>query len=121
MVSNCRLQFTPNTGAEVNAIGLRQLHLLGLSEGDLSACHDEVSAAGRSLLRSAGTFQATLSLGSTVVDTTMSVFHDIDDCLLSWYDARALRIIPDTYPKQISSLQRSKDSTSEDCRIEEAL
>ena len=51
----------------------------------------------------------------------MSVFHDIDDCLLSWYDARALRIIPDTYPKQISSLQRSKDSTSEDCRIEEAL
>ena len=51
----------------------------------------------------------------------MSVFHDIDDCLLSWYDARALRINPDTYPKQISSLQRSKDSTSEDCRIEEAL
>ena len=83
VVSNCRLQFTPDTGAEVNAIGLRQLHLLGLSEGNLSACHDEVSAAGRTLLRSAGMFQATLSLGSTDVDTTMSVFHDIDDCLLS--------------------------------------
>ena len=106
MATRCRLQFTPDTGAEVTAIGLRHLRLLGLSISDLSRCQEEVLAADRGRLRPVGVFDATLTLGTATTDTTLRVFHDVDDALLSWYDARALRLIPDTYPQQISSLRR---------------
>ena len=84
LISNCRLHFTPDTGAEVNAIGLQHLHLLGLGKGNLSKCQNEVSTADRSLLHSGSMYKARLTLGSAAVNNTISVFHDINDCLLSW-------------------------------------
>ena len=90
LLSNCRLQFMPDIWAEVNAIGLQHLLFLDLGKGNLSKCQDEVSNADRSLLHPVGMLKTRLTFGSAAVNTTISVFHDIDDCLLSWYDARAL-------------------------------
>ncbi|MPC26222.1 hypothetical protein E2C01_019357 [Portunus trituberculatus] len=109
VVGRVKLCFTPDTGAEANVIGLRQLRL-SLSKSDLSACQDEVLAANRSRLSPVGSFKATLTLGDASVDTVISVFRGVDDSLLSWYDFRHLRLIPDDYPKQISAL-RSKETT----------
>ena len=84
--------------------GLSQLRCLSLSENDLFVCQDEVLAANRAQLSPIGLFKATLTLGEASVDTTISVFPGVDDALLSWYDSRALHIIPDGYPKRISAV-----------------
>lgn len=114
IASNCRLQFTPDTGAEVNAIGLRQLQLLGISESELSRCQEEVLAANKNRLSPVGSFNATLTLGEATVDTNINVFRGVDDALLSWYDSRALRIIPAHYPQQISAVRRSAETSQEE-------
>ena len=118
-----KLHFTPDTGAEANVIGLSQLRRLGLNKRDLSACQDEVFAANRSRLSPVGSFKATFTLGEASVDTVISVFRGVDDALLSWYDSRHLRLIPNDYPKQISAV-RSIDtprvhSSTGDSRREE--
>ncbi|MPC42607.1 hypothetical protein E2C01_036230 [Portunus trituberculatus] len=51
------LQFTPDIGTEVTAIGLWQHRLLGLSEGNLSRCQEEVTTAGKKRLNNAGKFR----------------------------------------------------------------
>ena len=58
--------------------------------------------ANHSKLTPLGSFRATLSLEDASTDTTVDVFREIDDALLSWYDTQALRIIPRDYPKQIN-------------------
>ncbi|KAG0721036.1 Retrovirus-related Pol polyprotein from transposon opus [Chionoecetes opilio] len=110
ITGQCKLQFTPDTGAEANVIGLSQLRCLGLSESDLSNCQDEVLAANKSRLSPVGSFKATLTLGEATVNTTIGVFWGVDDALLSWYDSRALHIIPEDYPKQISAVRCNETS-----------
>lgn len=85
----------------MNAIGLPQLRLPGQSEGDLFSCQEEVLTADEGRLCPEGSFRTTLTLGTTAVDPTTCVFHHIDDALLSWYGARAVRLIP-TLPQQLS-------------------
>ncbi|MPC76480.1 hypothetical protein E2C01_070894 [Portunus trituberculatus] len=72
VAAHCKLHFTPDNGAEVTAIGLRQLHLLGLSEGNLSRCQEVVMTAGKKRLNNAGKFRSTLTLGTAVVDTNIN-------------------------------------------------
>ena len=114
---NRPLIYTPDTGAETTAIEMSQIGKLGLSESDLSPCTGEcVFAANNVILTPKGSIEAVLSLGTKSVVTTIEVFQELDDALMSWYNARALQVIPEHYSGQISAITTRVNGTKD--RIE---
>lgn len=87
--------FTPDTGAETTAIGVPQLVKAGIPEQELSQGVEEcVFAVNNEKFTLKGSFEAILSLGRKSAVTTIEVFQELDDVLMSWHDANALQIIP---------------------------
>ena len=67
------LAWVPDTGSDVDAIGLNQLDQLGGFPENLSVDEDIVTGANGQELRSLGKIDTTLQLDETTHDTTVHV------------------------------------------------
>jgi len=92
------LSWIPDTGSDVDAIGLHQLSLLGGFPENLHPDGDIVTGANNQQLESAGQISATLTLGDHAHITTIHVYPELSDALLSRDSLRALGLLPSGWP-----------------------
>ena len=77
------LAWVPDTGSDVDAIGLNQLDQLGGFLENLSVDEDIVTGANGQEFRSLGKIDTTLQLDETTHDTTVHVYEELTDALSS--------------------------------------
>ena len=92
------LAWVPDTGSDVDAIGLNQLDQLGGFPENLSVDEDIVTGANGQELRSLGKIDTTLQLDETTHDTTVHVYEELTDALLSRRTLMALGVLPSDWP-----------------------
>ena len=92
------MQWLPDTGSDIDAIGLNQLSFLGDFPENLKADTDIIHAANGTALHSLGRIEATLTLGSVSHTTTIHVYRDLDEALLSRSSLCALNLLPASWP-----------------------
>ena len=95
------LMWTPDTGAEVSVIGMKEAERIGIDASHLTPPADSLLAAGGHQLECAGTFSCQLTLGQRQTSTTVTVVTGLHAALLSWYDSIAVGIISPDFPRQI--------------------
>jgi len=105
--SGTPLRWVPDTGSDVDAIGVSHLTTLGGFPENLDVDHDVVSTANGHALVNIGKITATLSVNEVEHTTTLRVYEDLDEALLSCSSLRALGILPANWP-QISRVQSGK-------------
>ena len=81
--SSTVLAWVPDTGSDVDAIGLNQLDQLGGFPENLSVDKDIVTGASGQELRSLGKIDTTLQLDETTHDTPVHMYEELTDALLS--------------------------------------
>ncbi|XP_065182282.1 uncharacterized protein LOC135812991 [Sycon ciliatum] len=96
------LEWIPDTGSDIDAIGVDQLAHLGGFVENLATDHDNVHAANGERLVSAGKISATLTIGSLKHDSTIHVYRGLREPLLSRQSLYALGLLPDGWPKQVA-------------------
>ena len=101
------LQWIPDTGSDIDAIGIRQLSAIGDFTENLATDLDDVRTASGDQLVSVGTIDATLTAGSSSHNTIIHVYKGLDDALLSRQSLRALGFIPPDWPKQVARIAQS--------------
>ena len=112
-----RVDWVPDTGSDVDAVGPRQLSLLGGFPENLDEDNDVVTSASGERLSSLGCIKAKLAVGDVTHDTTIHVFEHLQDALMSRQSLRALGYLPLDWPKQICRTSLSPQGmTSVDCR-----
>ena len=92
------MQWLPDTGSDIDAIRLNQLSFLGDFPENLKADTDIVRSANGTALHSLGRIEATLTLGSVSHTTTIHVYRDLDEALLSRSSLCALNLLPASWP-----------------------
>ena len=113
------LKWIPDTGSDIDAIGVRQLsHLGGLIE-NLDSDPDVVYAANGQRLVSAGRISATLRIGSSRHTSMIHIYHGLEDPLLSRQSLCALGLLPPNWPKQISRVSGTVPQTPSRSELEE--
>ena len=91
----------PDSGSDVDAMGTRQLkHIGGLVE-NICPVTDIVTSVNGERLKSVRKIAATLSAGSISHTTTIHVYDDLSDALLSRTSLAALGFLPENWPKQM--------------------
>ena len=95
------LQWIPDTGSDVDAIGIRQLKHLGGFLENIDVDEAVVFSASGSPLENAGCISATLKLGPATHSTVLHVFYGLDDALLSRDSLKALKVLPRDWPHHV--------------------
>ena len=110
---------TPDSGAEITVMSADTAHILGVKDNALSRPPSfDVTAANGQPMRCIGTFKVIIRLDGRAVEDTVYVFNESQGCLLAWYTAQKLGILPDHYPRpaplstQHSQPQCSKKTSS---------
>ena len=85
-------------GSDIDTIGLNQLSSLGDFPENLKADTDTVHAGNGTALHSLGRIEATLTLGSVSHTTTIHVYRDLEEVLLSPSSLCALKLWPASWP-----------------------
>ena len=75
------LDWVPDTGSDVDAMGTRQLKHIGGFVENISPDTDIVTSVNDERLKSVGRIAATLSAGSISHTTTIHVYDDLSDAL----------------------------------------
>ena len=99
--NECKLEATPDTGAEMSVIGTEQAQKLGANVDNLKPSSHKLYAADRKKLTCLGVIPVTLKLGEQTTDANLVVVSEIKGFLLSWYHAKELKILPECFPEQI--------------------
>ena len=102
--------WVPDTGSDVDAIGRSHLAALGGYTENLATDPDIVSAANGVSLSNLGKIDATLSVADRHHTTTIHVYEDLDEPLLSHNSLRALGLLPASWPR-VSQLKSSPSQT----------
>eukprot|EP00117_Sycon_ciliatum_P020010 scpid17310/ scgid17953/ len=105
------LRWLPDTGSDVDAIGLAHLSTLGEFPENLPADRDVVCTANGSALTSLGKLNATLTLGSATHSTVVHVYDSLDEALLSRNSLSALNLLPAAWPS-VSVQSLSADTST---------
>ena len=95
------LDWVPDTGSDVDAMGTRQLKGIGGFVENISPGMDIVTSLNGKHLKSVGKIAATLSAGSISHTTTIHVCDDLSDALLSRTSLDALGFLRENWPKQM--------------------
>ena len=111
----CPLTWLPDTGSNVNAIGLRHLSALGGAPADLSQDVDTVYTADGRSLSSLGKVSATLFAGSARHPTTIHVYDGLTDALLSKASLAALGYLPQGWPQHVRRTAQAPPQAEVDC------
>ena len=105
------LRWLPDTGSDIDAIGLAHLSLLGGFPENLPVDKDVVCTANGMPLTSLGKIKADLTLGSVRHATTLHVYADLDEPLLSRDSLCALNLLPASWPSlSVRSVSVQPDS-----------
>lgn len=100
------LPWVPDTGSDVDAIGVDHLTHLGGHPENLADDFDDVMTADGRTLSALGQIQCTLSVGEVSHTTSLHVYGGLSDALLSRRSLEALGFLPEGWP-QVASLSRS--------------
>ena len=113
------IDWIPDTGSDVDAIGLQHLELLGGFPENLATDYDVVTGVNGQRLESAGQIHSSLAIGAKSYDTTIHVYPDLSDALLSRTSLLALGLLPANWPS-ISrvEIQPAQDRTADEIRTE---
>ena len=96
--SSTVLAWVPDTGSDVDAIGLNQLDQLGGFRENLSVDEDIVTGDNGQETRSLNKIDTTLQLDETTHDTAGHVYEELTDALLSRRTLIALGVLPSDWP-----------------------
>ena len=103
-----KLLCLPDTGSDVDAIGLQHLSKIDGFIQNLAEDTDTVLAANGVQLQSVGQIRATLTVGHASCETTIHVYDawydGLSDALLSCDTLRSLGFLPAGWPTQIRCL-----------------
>ena len=103
------LRWLPDTGSDVDPIGLRHLSALGGNLADLTRDPDTVCTADGRSLTSLGRFRATLFMTTTHHTPTVHVYDGLTDALLSRTSLAAMGYLPEGWPQQIRRTTSDRD------------
>ncbi|XP_065195262.1 uncharacterized protein K02A2.6-like [Sycon ciliatum] len=92
------INWIPDSGSDVDAIGLRHLDLLGGFPENLAEDPDVVTGVNGQPLVSVGQISSSLGLGSKTHRTTIHVYSELSDALLSRTSLCALGLLPPNWP-----------------------
>ena len=92
------VEWIPDTGSDVDAIGLHHLQLLGGFPENLADDYDIVTGVNGQQLTSVGQIRSSLVLGPKIHHTTLHVYPDQSDALLSRTSLTALGLLPNGWP-----------------------
>ena len=108
---SAKLKALPDSGADVTT-----LKQLGEDVNNLlSSQQDNAYSVDGSCLRSVGQMIIQITLGEVTISETLHIFPTIPrGMLISWKTAQKLRILPESYPKQIFATMSKTDVTAED-------
>ena len=98
------MRWIPDTGSDIDAIGIRQLANIGGFTENLDTDPDDVRTASGDSLKSVGRINVTLTAGSASHNSTIHVYEGLDDALLSRQSLSALGFIPPDWPKQVARM-----------------
>ena len=109
---SCTLEWLPDTGSDVDAIGASHLRRLGGSVADLEPDPDHVVAVNGQPLTSLGTVPARV-VARDVTHTTvrLHVYDELSSALLSRSSLKALCFLPPNWPQIASVTQGTSRST----------
>ena len=109
------LEWTPDTGSDVDAVGVRQFTQIGGHLDKLDADSDSVFSATGEKLKSLGTTKAHLSVGEMSHSTLLHVYSGLNDALLSRSSLLTLGFLPEGWPRvraiRSGTTQKSPDQT----------
>ena len=95
------LAWIPDTGSDVDAIGLKQLRAIGGDKERLVEDEDDVRSANGERLKSVGKISANLSTEAAESDSTIHVYEGLSDALLSQSSLQALGFLPPGWPGKL--------------------
>ena len=110
------LSWIPDTGSDIDAIGVQHLTELGGFVENLAGDSEEVLTANGEPLQSVGTIGATLSVGAKAHSTTIHVYAGLEDALLSRESLQALGFLPSDWPQQIARVSSTSPPDPESVR-----
>ena len=108
------LDWIPDTGSDVDAVGVSQITALGGFVENLDVDDDDVRGANGTQLRSLGKICATFSTGATQHVSTIHAYEGLDDALLSRATLQELGFLPQGWPRKsyrVSNPAASPDPT----------
>ena len=94
------LNWIPDTGSDVDAVGVSQLAALGGFVENLDVDDDDVRGTNGIQLRSLGKICATFSTGATQHGSTIHMYEGLDDALLSRATLQELGFLPHGWPRK---------------------
>ncbi|XP_065190755.1 uncharacterized protein LOC135821686 [Sycon ciliatum] len=109
-----QLQWIPDTGSDIDAIGIRQLSLLGGFVENLDSDFDDVRTASDDKLVTVGKICVTLQVNDQSHDSVLHVFDGLDDALLSRSSLRALNFLPPGWPQQVARVSAPRTPSPTD-------
>ena len=109
VVAPCTLRWLPDTGSDVDAIGLHHLSALGGNIADLTRDPDTVYTADGRSLKSLGRIRAALFTTTTHHTTTVHVYDGLTDALLSQTSLAALGYLLEGWPQHIRRTTSDRD------------
>ena len=98
------IEWMPDTGSDVDAIGVRHLERLGGFAENLDQDNDDVRTANGQQLQAIGKISASLSVGEKEHCSTIHVYDGLEDALLSRTSLQSLGFLPENWPQQISRM-----------------
>ena len=104
-----QLTWLPDTGSDVDAIGLHDLKKLGGHQKHLDADTDDVRTADGSRLTSLGCISARITAGNHSIQTIVHVYDDLTDALLSRQSLEALGFLPENWPRHVRQVTQLKN------------
>ena len=99
---SCSMLWTPDTGAEISAMGIRQARSLGADLSALDRPPERILGADGHELQCSGSLQCQMKLGEVIASITVCIIPAMDGALLSWYDSISLGLLPRSFPCQIT-------------------
>ena len=96
-----KLEVTPDTGAEMTVVGLKEARKTGANLDNLKPCKTRLYAADGKQLTCLGIIPVDLHLGVKKTKVNLVVVVEVKGCLLSWYHSIELGILPEGFPNQI--------------------
>ena len=107
---SCSMLWTPDTGAEISAMGAHQAKLIGVDLSALAHPPERITGADGRELRCSGSLKCRMKLGDVAATVIVCVIPDVNGALLSWHDSIALGLLHSSFPRQITGASPTSDS-----------
>lgn len=108
--ASIKLEATPDTGAEMTVVGVKEAKRTGANLDNLKPCKTRLYAADGKQLTCIGILPVYLCLGDKKTKVELVVVAEVKGCLLSWYHAIELGILPKCFPNQINVINKETES-----------